>query len=286
MSIVFDNVSYIYEKKLPWEKRALNGIDLRVEKGEILGVIGPTGSGKSTLLQLMNGILLPTEGRVLVDEEDTYRVKGRRLTRLRQKVGLVFQFPEDQLFENRVYKDVAFGPRAIGLPLNEVDERVRWAMEVMQLDFDELGERSPLTLSGGQKRRAAIAGVLALKPEYLVLDEPGAGLDVDGRKTLLSIIKELSSRQGMGIVLVSHLLRDIFAVCDRVIVLRDGQVVADDLPGHIVGNEMLLNSCGLRVPPINRLLHDLKTYFRDINTEAIGLSAAVEEVARAMEGSR
>lgn len=279
MAIQFENVTLVYEPGQLWEKRALHDIDLKVDKGEIVGIIGPTGSGKSTLLQLMNGILLPTRGRVLVDGKDTRQLKGRQLTRLRHKVGLVFQFPEDQLFEKRVYDDIAFGPRNLGLHNDEVLNRVRWAMESLQLDFAELSQCSPFALSGGQKRRAAIAGVLAMKPDYFVLDEPAAGLDAIGRKRLLQLLQDLRREEGIAVVLVSHQLRDIFAICDRVVVLKDGLKAADDLPAWVLGQQNLLDECGLRLPPVNRLLHELKASFPHINTEIVEVAAAADEIA-------
>lgn len=279
MAIQFENVTLLYEPGQLWEKRALHDIDLKVDKGEIIGIIGPTGSGKSTLLQLMNGILLPTRGRVLIDGKDTRQLKGRQLTRLRHKVGLVFQFPEDQLFESRVYDDIAFGPRNLGLHNEEVLNRVRWAMESLQLDFAELSQCSPFALSGGQKRRAAIAGVLAMKPDYFVLDEPAAGLDAVGRKQLQQLLQDLRRDEGIAVVLVSHQLRDIFEICDRVVVLKDGLKAADDLSAWVLGQHKLLDECGLRLPPVNRLLHGLKASFPHINTEIVEVAAAADEVA-------
>jgi energy-coupling factor transport system ATP-binding protein len=281
MSIEFKKVRFWYERGLPWEKEALSQINLLVSPGEVLGIIGPTGSGKSTLLQLMNGLLIPGEGRVLVDGQDTSKAKGRQVTRLRQQVGLVFQFPEDQLFERTVFEDVAFGPRNLNLEEGEVYRRVKWALDTMKLDFDSLRHRPPATLSGGQKRRVAIAGVLAMQPKYMALDEPGAGLDPEGRRLLLSIIRSLRDHLGIGVILVSHRIQDVFAVCDRVAVLVNGSIAAAGSPRELLGAEAI-EPYGLALPPLNRLLRDLKSCYPDIRTDLLDINAAAAEIDRVL----
>jgi len=268
---------------MPWARTALTGVNLVVARDEMLGIIGPTGSGKSTLLQLMNGVLQPTEGQVLIDGQDPSRLRGREITRLRQKVGLVFQSPEDQLFENRVYDDIAFGPRNLGLGPVELDLRVRWAMELLELDFDTLHHRNPQTLSGGQKRRVAIAGILALQPEYLILDEPAAGLDPQGRRLLLKVIKNLHRMHGMGVVMVSHRLQDIFEICHRVAVLNDGRVICTGTPAEILRRAPELISIGMQMPPINQVLFGLKSMLPGIRLDLTGPEAAAREIDRVLK---
>ncbi len=282
MSIRFFNVGFRYARGLPWEKVALKNINLEIRRNEMLGIIGPTGSGKTTLLQLMNGIEDPSEGQVLIDEGDPARLRGREITRLRQKVGLVFQFPEDQLFANSVYDDIAFGPRNLGLTGSELEDRVRWAMEIMDLNFSELYQRRPQTLSGGQKRRVAIAGVLALKPDYLVLDEPAAGLDPEGRTALLALVKRLRKELGMGVVMVSHRIQDIISTCDRVVVLVAGEIVKSGSPREILQAGEELSEIGFRLPPMNKVLQELKRFFPHLDVGLIGEAAIASEIDRAL----
>lgn len=282
MSIRFSKVGFRYAGGLPWEKTALKNIDLVVRKNEILGIIGPTGSGKTTLLQLMNGVRHPSEGQVLVDEQNPAKLRGREITRLRQKVGLVFQSPEDQLFANRVYDDIAFGPRNLGMTGTELESRVRWAMEILDLDYGSIHQRRPQTLSGGQKRRVAIAGILALNPEYLILDEPAAGLDSEGRRRLLTLITKLREDQGMGVVMVSHRLQDILSTCDRVVILVGGEMVKVGVPQEILQAGEELREFGLQLPPMNQVLQELKTSLSDLDTGSVGEEAIAREIDRAL----
>ncbi|MGI6551314.1 MAG: ATP-binding cassette domain-containing protein [Syntrophomonadales bacterium] len=282
MSIRFSKVGFRYARGLPWEKIALKNINLEIREGETLGIIGPTGSGKTTLLQLMNGIQHPSEGQVLIDEEDPARLRGRELTRLRQKVGLVFQFPEDQLFANSVYEDIAFGPRNLGFNGPEVENRVKWAMNILDLDFSKYSQRQPQTLSGGQKRRVAIAGVLALKPKYLILDEPAAGLDPEGRRALLALIHKLREELGIGVVMVSHRVQDIIETCDRIAVLVAGEIVRSGSPREILQAGEELSELGFRLPPMNKVLHELKKFFPHLDTGQIGEAAIAREIDRAL----
>lgn len=280
MPIVFEEVSYCYHPGTPFARKALYDINLSVNEGEILGIVGPTGSGKSTLLQLMNGLLLPDQGRVLVDGQDTRGLKGRQLTRLRQTVGLVFQFAEDQVFENTVFDDVAFGPRNLGLKGKQLEQRVRQAMEALGLDYESFAGRSPRTLSGGEKRRVAIAGVLAMEPPYLVLDEPTAGLDAEGRRELISLMSGLRQRQERTLVFVSHRLQEIIAVCDRIAVLVEGRLAALDTPRELLKKSALLENAGLEIPEVNRIMRELSRCIPGLDETVLGAAEAAEQIVR------
>ncbi len=282
MSIKFSKVGFQYSRGLPWERTALKNIDLVVEKNEILGVIGPTGSGKYTLLQMMNGVLHPSEGEVLVDGKNPAKFRGREITRLRQKVGLVFQSPEDQIFENRVYDDIAFGPRNMGITGAELENRVKSAMEIMGLDFASMHQRKPQTLSGGQKRRVAIAGILALNPEYLILDEPAAGLDPLGRRKLMKLILKLRQSQGMGVVMVSHRLQDILSICDKVAILVSGEIYKIGTPVEIAEMGEELTDIGLLLPPMNLVLQKLKVSLPHLKTGLVGEEAIARGIDQAL----
>lgn len=282
MSIRLSKVGFQYARGLPWENTALKNIDLEIKSNEMLGIIGPTGSGKTTLLQLMNGIRHPSEGRVLINNQDPAKTKGREITRLRQKVGLVFQSPEDQLFSNSVFDDIAFGPRNLGFTGPDLEERVRWAMEVLDLSFEDFSQRRPQNLSGGQKRRVAIAGILAFKPEYLILDEPTAGLDPEGRNGLLALLRKLREEQGMGVVMVSHRLQDIISNCDRIAVLVGGEILKVGTPREILQDGEELGVLGLALPTVNKVLHELKQVYPHLDVTPVGVAAIAEEIDQAL----
>ncbi|NLV17805.1 MAG: energy-coupling factor transporter ATPase [Syntrophomonadaceae bacterium] len=282
MPIVFSEVGYQYAQGLPWERIALRNINLQVEKNEMLGIIGPTGSGKTTLLQLMNGILTASQGQVLINGANPANMRGTEMTRLRRQVGLVFQSPEDQLFENQVYDDIAFGPRNLGLTGSELDNRVKWAMEMLELDFASLSERKPQSLSGGQKRRVAIAGLLAIDPEYLILDEPGAGLDYEGRLILLSVINKLCRVEGKGIVLVSHRLQDVFGTVDRVVVLVDGKIAMEGSPRDILARGEQLEELGIELPASNQVLQRLTDTMPQVSLGMRGVVEVAGEINRCL----
>lgn len=254
MSIKLEELSHSYDAGSVMEKKALDHIDLEIEKGEFVGLIGHTGSGKSTLIQHMNGLLAPTEGRVLFDGEDIARKKKGK--ELRRKVGLVFQYPEYQLFEATVRKDVAFGPKNLGLPKEEVDRRTEQALRAVGL-AEEAWDASPFDLSGGQKRRAAIAGILAMGPEYLILDEPTAGLDPAGRKDILDTVARLHREEGLAVVLVSHSMDDVAEYVDRVIAMAKGRILLDGPVREVFAEEETLRSVGLSVPQATRLAKEL-----------------------------
>lgn len=258
MSLVIENVSYVYMPGGPYETQALHDISLTIEDGEFVGLIGHTGSGKSTLVQHLNGLITPTSGRVVVDGLDlSDKQTDKRAVRCR--VGLVFQYPENQLFEETVEKDIAFGPKNLGLPPEEIDRRVRDAMRRVALDYETLHNRSVFELSGGQMRRAAIAGVLAMEPQVLVLDEPCAGLDPRGREEILGLIRALHRESGATIVMVSHSMEDVASLAERVIVMDHGRVVMDGAPRDVFSRGEELRSIGLDVPQAVELAFRLRS---------------------------
>jgi len=252
MSLELKNLTHTYSAGSAFQSTAIRDVSLTIEDGEFIAVIGHTGSGKSTLVQHLNGLLKPTSGQVLIDGED---LNGENVDRrrVRQKVGLVFQYPEYQLFEETVAKDIAFGPKNQGLSPEEVDRRVRKAMEAVHLDYDKYAERSPFELSGGQMRRVAIAGVLAMEPKILILDEPTAGLDPRGRDRILSMIQDLHAKGGVTVVMVSHSMDDVARLATRLIVMSKGQLVATGSPREIFAQVDMMERIGLGVPEAAKL---------------------------------
>ena len=257
MSIEVRHLTHTYSEGSALSTIALNDVSLTIEDGEFIGIIGHTGSGKSTLVQHLNGLLKPSSGQVLVDGED---LNGEHVNRraLRQRIGLVFQYPEYQLFEETVAKDIAFGPKNQGLSKEEIDQRVRYAMDCVHLDYDKYSDRSPFELSGGQMRRAAIAGVLAMKPSVLILDEPTAGLDPRGRDRILSMLEELHEREHVTIVMVSHSMDDMARLATRLIVMAEGKILATGTPREIFAQADMMVSAGLDVPAAARLCRALR----------------------------
>jgi energy-coupling factor transport system ATP-binding protein len=278
MIIKTENLSYIYMKGSPFEKEALKDINIGIEKGEFVGLIGHTGSGKSTLIQHFNCLLKPTKGKIYIDGVDVTD-KGIGLREIRQKVGLVFQYPEHQLFEETVYKDIAFGPINMGLSVDEIDSRVKEAISVVGLKEDHLS-KSPFELSGGQKRRVAIACVLALKPKVLVLDEPTAGLDPKGRNEILDQIQNLYKKQGLTIILVSHSMEEIAEHVNRIIVMNKGSVSMDDIPSNIFKNTDELEKMGLSSPQITYLMNKLRERGIEVRNDIYTLTPAIQELKR------
>ena len=263
MSIVIEHLNYVYMAGGPYETKALSDVNLTIRDGEFIGLIGHTGSGKSTLVQHLNGLIMPTSGRVLVDGMDLAdKATDRRA--VRQRVGLVFQYPENQLFEETVEKDIAFGPKNLGLDENEIARRVKDAMRRVALDYDKLHDRSVFELSGGQMRRVAIAGVLAMEPQVLVLDEPCAGLDPRGREEILGLIKKLHEESGTTIVMVSHSMDDVASLAERVIVMNHGEVVMDGAPRDVFSCGEELRGMGLDVPQAVQLAGKLRARGFDI----------------------
>ncbi|MBE5803771.1 MAG: energy-coupling factor transporter ATPase [Clostridiales bacterium] len=252
MPIQLNNVTHTYSQGSAFQATAIRNVTMTIEDGEFIAVIGHTGSGKSTLVQHLNGLLKPTDGQILIDGEDLNGEKTDR-RRIRQKVGLVFQYPEYQLFEETVAKDIAFGPKNLGLSDEEIDRRVRRAMAHVHLDYDKYSERSPFELSGGQMRRVAIAGVLAMEPKVLILDEPTAGLDPKGRDSILSMVQELHAQGGVTVIMVSHSMDDVARLATRLIVMSKGEVVATGTPREIFRQVEMMERIHLGVPEAARL---------------------------------
>lgn len=277
MSIQVRNLSHIYAKGMPDEQVALENINFEIYDKEVVGVIGHTGSGKSTLLQHLNGLLKPNTGTIIIGDTDITK-EGVAMRDIRRKVGLVFQYPEYQLFEETVAVDVAFGPKNLGLAEAEVDERVKEALELVGLDYDTFKDRSPFELSGGQKRRVAIAGVLAMKPAVLILDEPTAGLDPGAHKEILQMIKKVHESQENIILFVSHNMADVAELSDKVMVMNDGRLEMFDTPEDVFSQKDRLEEMGLNVPPVTELLYTLRDNGIDVKSDLRTLKEAKEEI--------
>ncbi len=270
MSIFIEGLTHIYMQDSPFESTAIEDVTFTIEDGEFIGLIGHTGSGKSTLIQHLNGLLKPTRGKIIV-QGINLRDKGISMKKIRQEVGLVFQYPEHQLFEETVYKDVAFGPTNLGLSPQEVEERVRESIQMVGLDYESIKDRSPFELSGGQRRRVAIAGVLAMQPSILILDEPTAGLDPRGRDEILSLIQNLHRRKGNTIILVSHSMEDISRMVDRIIVMNKGRIALIGKPAEIFTQAELLEEIGLGVPQATKLVRSLNKAGKQLPTDIFRL---------------
>lgn len=279
MSIRIENLTYIYNPGSPFEAKALDDINIEIEFGEFIGLIGHTGSGKSTLIQHLNGLLRPTSGKIIIDGIDITG-KDVKLSEIRKKVGLVFQYPEHQLFEETVYKDIAFGPQNLGLSEEEINARVKEAMDLVGLPFDELKDRSPFELSGGQMRRVAIAGVFAMKPEVLILDEPASGLDPKTRDEILGEIKTLHNRYENTIILVSHSMEDVAKLVGRIIVMHNGKIALSGTPKDVFKEAETLETIGLDVPQINHLIKALKEKGINLKDDIFTVEEAKEEILK------
>lgn len=285
MQIRLENVSHIYNQGNTFEKIALDHIHLEIEQGEFIGIIGHTGSGKSTLVQHFNGLMLPTEGSVFVDEKDT-KDKNVSKTEIRKNVGLVFQYPEYQLFEDTIFNDIAFGPKNIGCTEKEVEERVRWACEITGVDFEKSKELSPFELSGGQKRRVAIAGVIAMKPQFLILDEPTAGLDPVGREEILSRIHNLYQEENITVILISHSMEDVARLAKRLLVMDNGKIIMDSETRKVFEKAEELKEIGLSIPQVTDFLHAYHKKEKDIRTDIYTVEEAYEELKHYLKGRR
>ncbi len=279
MSIIFDHVNYIYDEDTAMAHAALVDVNLNIPSGQFIGLIGHTGSGKSTLIQHMNGLAKPTSGNVYYDGKDINDSDYDKKS-LRAKVGLVFQYPEHQLFETDCFKDVCFGPKNLGLPQKEVELRAYEALKQVGFD-DEYFYQSPFDLSGGQKRRVEIAGVLAMKPEVLILDEPTAGLDPKGREDILGLISQLHRDIGITIILVSHSMEDVANYVDRIIVMNKGRVAFDDIPKEVFKHYKELEEIGLAAPQVTYVMQELKAAGLDVDTQATTLEEAKREILKA-----
>lgn len=280
MELRVENLCYDYNKGTSFEKRALNNINLSIKENEFIGLIGHTGSGKSTLIQTFNGLLAPTDGKVTWNGKDIYE-KGFNRREFRSHVGIVFQYPEYQLFETTVLKDVCFGPKNLGISEEESKRKAEEALRLVGLD-EKYWQHSPFELSGGQKRRAAIAGVLAMEPEILILDEPTAGLDPKGRDEILGVIKKLNEEKETTIILVSHSMDDVAEYVDRIIVINDGDIMYDDTPVNIFQMVDELEAIDLAAPQITYILRDLNRMGLNVGTGIIRIDDAVQTIKKAL----
>ena len=277
MSIQVRNLSHIYAKGMPDEQQALDNVNFDIYDREVVGVIGHTGSGKSTLLQHLNGLLKPSSGTIVIENTDI-TAPGVAMRDIRKKVGLVFQYPEYQLFEEAVATDVAFGPKNLGLSEEEITERVKEALDLVGLDYETFKDRSPFELSGGQKRRVAIAGVLAMKPSVLILDEPTAGLDPGAHRDILEMIKKVHEKQENIILFVSHNMADVAELSDKVLVMNSGKLEMYGTPAEVFAQKERLESMGLNVPPVTALMNRLREEGADVKTGIWSRKEAKEEI--------
>ena len=280
-AIEIKNLTYVYSPKTPFEKVALSDINLSIEEGQFVGIVGATGSGKSTLIQHLNGLV-----KVQDKKKSSVVVNGmsatdkKTLKNLRFEVGMVFQYPEYQLFADTVEKDVAFGPKNMKLEKDEIDRRVRRAIEVVGLDYDTFAHRSPFDLSGGEKRRVAIAGVIAMEPKILVLDEPVAGLDPQGREEILALVKKLQKEVSPTVIMVSHNMDDIAVIADRIVALKDGKIIADGTPKEVFSNRRLIAEAGLDVPCATKISDRLIERGIDLPRDIISMDELALKLAQ------
>ena len=284
MSVKVENLTHIYNEGLPHESVAVQDVSFSIEDGQIAGIIGHTGSGKSTLVQHLNGLIKPKTGSIYICGENI--CDGKTVMReIRKKVGLVFQYPEYQLFEETVFKDVAFGPKNIGLADEELEDRVREAIELVGLDYEQIKDKSPFDLSGGQKRRVAIAGVIAMKPKVLILDEPTAGLDPKAHRDVLDMIIRVHEHENNITIMVSHNMEDIASMCDQVIVMDRAPAVMEGAPEVVVARRAELKQMGLAAPPVTELIDMLNDRGFELDRNILTRDRAVEEIYRAIRGN-
>lgn len=286
MSIKLEHVTYTYGAGTPFEKTALYDTSVEIHEGEFVGIIGHTGSGKSTFVQLLNGLIQPTTGTVTVDGTDISQ-KTKEVMAMRHKVGMVFQYPEYQLFEETIAKDIAFGPRNFGLSETEIEERVREAMDFVGLDYKTYADRSPFRLSGGQMRRVAIAGVIAIHPQYLILDEPSAGLDPIGRREIFSEIQRWHKEKDVTVILVSHNMEDVSQMANRLLVLSHGKIQLDGEPLDIFSTKQdVLHQAGVSVPPATAVLQYLQTRGFAVNDRVHSIDESVDALYACLRGMK
>lgn len=282
--LVCDNIKYLYSIGTPFETAALDDVSFEIEQGDLVGIIGHTGSGKSTLIQHLNGLLEPHSGKVFVKDNDIWSKENRKQIRqVRFAVGLCFQYPEYQIFEEDVYKEIAYGPKQMGLDEQEIDRRVKRSMEFVGLDY-ALSTKSPFDLSGGQKRRVAIASILAMEPQVLILDEPCAGLDPKGRDVILSLIKDYQNKMGNTVILVSHSMEDVAKLCRHVIVMNKGTLAMQGTVEEIYSRGDELREMGLNVPEITDIFLKLKASGVDCKTNIFTVEQGVAEIKRLFSG--
>ncbi|MBE5060245.1 energy-coupling factor transporter ATPase [Megamonas funiformis] len=282
MPIEVKNISHIYMENTPYEKKALNNVSLTINEGEFVAIAGHTGSGKSTLMQHFNGLLNPTKGEVFIDGIDINKKKDKKTLNARRSVGMVFQYPEQQLFEESIFADIAFGPRNFGCSEDEVKQRVKDAMDFVELDYEEYKDKSPFLLSGGQMRRVAIAGIIALKPKYLVLDEPTAGLDPRLKQNLLQKVKKLHQKEKMTIIMVSHNMDDIALLADKVAIMRQGKLMIYGEPREVFAHKDVIEQAGLLEPEVMQLLRKIKEYGLDVDINALNKQEALNNILVAL----
>lgn len=278
MFIRLENVYFTYSLGMPFETEVLKNINLEINEGEFIGLIGHTGCGKTTLIQHFNGLLKPTSGKVFVEGIDINK-KGVKLKLIRQKIGLVFQYPENQLFEETIYQEVAFGPRKLGLPEEKIEKRVREALKIVDLDYNLYKERSPFSLSGGEMRRVALASILSIRPKMLVLDEPTANLDPQGRDNILSEIKKVHRDFGMTVVLISHNMEKIAEIVKRLLVMNRGEIIMDGSPQEIFekhANDLI--KIGLGLPQVTECMYELKKRGKEVYTGVLTVDDAEKEI--------
>ncbi|MCK8824377.1 energy-coupling factor transporter ATPase [Fuchsiella alkaliacetigena] len=278
MLIEVDSVCHRYSQE---EEMVLNDISFKIERGEFIGLIGHTGSGKSTLVQLLNGLITPTAGQVYISGEDI-TAKEINLKSIREQVGLVFQYPEHQLFEETVYDDIAFGPKNLGLSEQVIEERVKQTLASVNLDYQRFKERSPFKLSGGQQRRVAIAGVLAMRPEVLILDEPTAGLDPKTRNEVIEEIVKFKKQFNLTIILISHRMEQVFQLADRILVLEQGELIFDCTPAELIKEQQRLIELGLSIPEVTKVLFALKERGYDLRTDLFEVAEIKEEIVKTL----
>ncbi len=278
MSIKVEHLTHIYDKGMPSESVALDDVSFTAEDGQFIGIIGHTGSGKSTLLQHLNGLLKPDEGTVTVGNVDITQ-PGISMVEIRKRIGLVFQYPEYQLFEETVAKDAAFGPKNLGLSETEIEERVKEAIELVGLDYETVKDRSPFELSGGQKRRVAIAGVVAMRPEVLILDEPTAGLDPKAHKDVLNMVEEVHKRTGNITIFVSHNMADIARLSDKILVIHSGKLVTEGSPKEVFSQKETLRSVGLDLPPVTEFTEGLRERGINLSETILDVDEAAAQIA-------
>ncbi|SNX54402.1 energy-coupling factor transporter ATPase [Thermoanaerobacterium sp. RBIITD] len=283
MSIQVENISFVYNEGTPFESEALKDVSFTIEDNEFVGIIGHTGSGKSTLIQHLNGLLKPSSGKIIINGIDITNEKN--LKDVRREVGLVFQYPEHQLFEETIYRDIAFGPSNLGLSEEEIKDRVFEAMKIVGLDI-KIKDMSPFELSGGQRRRVAIAGVLSMMPKVLILDEPTAGLDPRGRDEILGNIKEIHEKYKMTTILVSHSMEDIAKLVDKIIVMHEGKVELIGTPREVFKNVERLEEIGLGIPQITYLMRSLKRHGIDLPDDLLTVDEAKKYILEYLRGKR
>lgn len=285
MSIKIENLTHVYMQNGPFEKKALDDVNIDIKDGEFVALIGHTGSGKSTLIQHMNGLLEATSGKIIVDGDDITK-EGVKLSDVRKKVGLVFQYPEYQLFEETIEKDISYGPTNLGLDKDEIHKRVIKSMEMVGLDYEFYKNKSPFDLSGGQKRRVAIAGVVAMEPKILILDEPTAGLDPKGRDDILDQIKILHEKYNMTIILVSHSMEDVAKIAEKVIVMNKGKVALQGTPSEVFKEVDTLEKIGLGVPQVTYLMRELRNKGFNVSDEVYTIEQCKKELLKIFKNNK